>query len=85
MSTHMSTHMSSMNISLTEEAYDYLRMLKGKEKSFSDVVLELKAEKKEKGLARDLLKFAGALKDSDWESIEKRMRAFRKEFEERLR
>lgn len=84
-STHMSTHMTSVNISLTEEAYGYLKILKGKEKSFSDVVLELKAEKKEKGRAKDLLKFAGVLKDSDWDSIEERMRVFRKEVEERLR
>ena len=84
----MSTHMVSVNISLTEEAYDYLKMLKGKEKSFSDVVLELKEGSGEKkGSKEAVMKFFGAFKDKgiDWEAKEKRMKAFRNEVEERLR
>ncbi len=87
MSTHMSTHMASVNISLTEEAYDYLKMLKGKEKSFSDVVLELKERSGEKkGSKEVVLKFFGALKDKgiDWEAKEKRMKEFRDSFNKRL-
>lgn len=84
----MSTHMASVNISLTEEAYDYLKMLKGKEKSFSDVVLELKERSGEKkGSKEAVMKFFGALKDRDidWAAKERRMKAFRREVEERLR
>jgi len=43
MSTHICTHMTNINISLTEDAYNYLKMLKGKDKSFSDVVMDIKS------------------------------------------
>ena len=80
--------MASVNISLTREAYEYLKVLKGKEKSFSDVILELKEGSGEKrGSKEAVMKFFGALKDKkiDWEAKEKRMKAFRNEVEERLR
>ena len=76
--------MASKNISLTEEAYKYLKMLKGKNKSFSDVVLKMK-EAERKGTGKDLLKFAGFLKDVDWEEREKRMKSFRESFSKRVR
>lgn len=87
MSTHMSTHMTSMNISLTKEAYVYLKLLKGNEKSFSDVVLELKERGEKKGSKEAVMKFFGVLKDKsiDWKAKETRMKAFRREVEERLR
>lgn len=52
--------MASKNISLTEEAYKYLKILKGKNKSFSDVVLNLKNNNViKKGSKEHVLKFWG--------------------------
>lgn len=72
--------MASVNISLTEEAYRYLKILKGKEKSFSDVILEIRNREAEKGTGRSLLKFAGVLRDVDWDERKKKMEEFRKSF-----
>ena len=50
-----------MNISIKKEAYDFLKARKGKDESFSDVILSMREEK---GSIRSLLKFAGVLKGS---------------------
>ena len=76
--------MPSINISIKEEAYSFLKNLKTKDKSFSDVILELKENKYEKGSAKSLLRFAGALKNPDWEEKEKRMKEFRDSFNKRI-
>ena len=76
--------MASINISLTKEAYNYLKMLKGKDKSFSEVVLTIKNNEVEKGTGKSLLKFAGVLKNVDWSEREKRMKEFRKNFNKRM-
>ena len=76
--------MPSINISIKEEAYSFLKNLKTKDKSFSDVILELKENKYEKGSAKSLLRFAGALKNLDWEEKEKRMKEFRNSFNKRI-
>ncbi len=78
--------MASINISLTEEAYRFLKMLKGKDKSFSEVVLELKEKDAEKGTGKSLLKFAGVLKNSNinWKNAEENMLNFRKSFNKRI-
>ena len=76
--------MASINISLTKEAYKYLIMLKGKEKSFSDVVLEIKNKESDKGTGKSLLKFAGVLKDVNWDEREKRMKEFREDINKRM-
>ena len=78
--------MASINISLTEEAYRFLKMLKGKDKSFSDVILEMKKNNAERGTGKALLKYAGVLKDSkiDWKEVEKNMQDFRKSFNKRV-
>lgn len=79
--------MASVNISITEEAYKYLRMLKGKEKSFSDTILEMKNRGTlRKGSKENVLRFAGVLKDAsiDWSSAEKRMKSFRNSFNKRV-
>ena len=76
--------MASVNISLTKEAYGYLKMLKGKDKSFSQVILTIKNNEAEKGTGKSLLKFAGVLKDVDWDKREKRMKEFRKSFNRRM-
>ncbi len=76
--------MVSINISIKREAYNFLKSLKTKDKSFSDIILELKENKGEKRSAKSLLRFAGALKDIDWEERGRRMKDFRKSFNERL-
>jgi len=63
--------MSSVNISLRKEAYDFLKYLKGKDRSFSEVILGFKKEKK------DLLDFFGVLRDSSWKAKEEAMKSFR--------
>ncbi len=81
----MSTHMTNINISIKKEAYDFLRSFKTKDKSFSDVILELKENNYEKGSAKSLLRFAGILKDVDWTEREKRMKEFRASFNKRIK
>jgi len=63
--------MANINISIKEEAYQYLKMLKGKDKSFSDVIIELKDNKTGKGTAKSLLKYAGKLKHLDAKKFDK--------------
>lgn len=70
--------MTSINISLKKEAYEFLKKLKTKDKSFSDVILGFKKE------PSDIMKFFGALKNSDWDGKEKNMENFRNSFNKRL-
>lgn len=72
-------HMVSVNISIRKEAYNFLSSLKGKDKSFSDVILEFRNKED------NILQFFGKLKDVDWKEQEKRMKKFRKSFDERLK
>ena len=74
--------MSSMNVSLRKDAYEFLKMLKGNEKSFSDVIIELKERRKDD----DVMKLFGALKNKsiDWDSRKKRMTEFRESFDKRI-
>lgn len=51
-------------VSLSEEAYSTLSKMKGKDMSFSDIVMKLTDSAKQK---RDFLKFAGALKSQSEE------------------
>jgi len=79
--------MVNINISIKEDAYEYLKSLKGRDKSFSDVILEFKSEDiKKKGSKETLMDFFGAMKDLgvDWGKKEKMMKSFRKDFERRL-
>ena len=79
--------MASVNISLTKEAYSFLKMLKDKDKSFSDVVLEFKNKGLEKKwTGKDMLKYFGILKDKGigWRGVEKNIRGFRNEFNKRV-
>ena len=70
--------MSSVNISLKKEAYNFLKSLKTKEKSFSDVILEFRQND------NDLMRFFGILKEVNWKEKEHMHQEFRKEFEKRL-
>jgi predicted CopG family antitoxin len=79
--------MANINISIKEEAYQYLKMLKGRDKSFSDVIIEMKGNcSSRKGSKDNVLRFAGVLKDAnvDWDAAEKRMKNFRKSFSNRV-
>lgn len=77
--------MGSVNISLTREAYNFLRMLKGKNRSFSDVVLEFKNSKSNREIIIGLAKGERNLEGIDWEDKEKRMKKFREGFDNRLK
>ncbi len=77
--------MGSTNISLKKEAYEFLKALKSKNKSFSDVVIELKKKNAKNGNKENIMKYFGVLKNKkDWNETEKRMKEFRDEFEERI-
>jgi predicted CopG family antitoxin len=75
--------MASINISLTEEAYNYLKMLKGNEKSFSEVVLDIKHNNFKKGSKENVLRFAGCLKNLDTKKFDKVREDLNKSFEKR--
>ena len=79
--------MGSVNISIKEEAYRFLKSLKSKDASFSDVILEMKNKGiNSRGSKENVLKFAGVLKNAniDWNEAEKRMKDFRKSFNKRV-
>ena len=78
--------MGSVNISIKKEAYNFLASLKERDRSFSDVILEFKGRQMErKGSKESIMKFFGVLKNINWKEREKRMRDFRKEFNERFK
>ena len=70
--------MASINISIKKDAYEFLKKMKGKDQSFSDVILGFNKDKK------DIMKFFGVMKGSDWEEKEKNMKGFRESFNKRL-
>ncbi len=70
--------MSSINITIKREAYEFLKRRKTKSKSFSDVILEMKEK-------TSPLDFFGGLKEKDWKTAENKMHSFRRSFTERLR
>lgn len=74
--------MASVNISLKKEAYDFLSSLKTENKSFSEIILEFKYNKR-RGTTKDLLKFAGCLKDKgiDFDERLRKMREFKESFD----
>ena len=70
--------MTSINISIKKEAYNFLSRLKSKDKSFSDVILDFKTKDE------DVMRFFGTLKDIDWKTKEKASESFRSSFNRRL-
>ena len=79
--------MASVNISLTREAYSFLKMLKGRDKSFSDVVLEFKSNGLEKrGTGKGILKYLGILKNTDikWDEVKENLKLFKSDFNKRI-
>jgi predicted CopG family antitoxin len=69
--------MVNINISLTEEAYNYLKNLKGKDKSFSDVVIEMKEKCAKKGSKELVMKYFGRIEKSRLDELEKRTEKIR--------
>ena len=70
--------MTSTNISIKREAYQFLKKLKTQDKSFSDVILSFKKEPSK------IMGFFGILKNMDWGRKEKNMEQFRSSFNKRL-
>jgi len=70
--------MSSINISIRKEAYEFLKNLKTREKSFSDVILSFKKEQ------NDIMKFFGILKDINWNEKDEHMKNLRISFKTKL-
>jgi len=70
--------MSSINISIRKEAYEFLKNLKTREKSFSDVILSFKKEQ------NDIMKFFGILKDINWNEKDEYMKNLRISFKTKL-
>ena len=70
--------MASINISVKKEAYDFLKDMKTKDKSFSDIILSFKKEQ------NSVMRFFGALKEIDWKEKEKSMKSLRESFNKRL-
>jgi len=66
-------------ISLSNDAYARLKTLKGTDKSFSDVVIEIVDERKTK--KKNLMDFFGIWKDDkEWDNIGKKIYEDRKKF-----
>lgn len=74
-----------MNISIRDEVYKFLKSLKSKNKSFSDVILELKQKKSSKDKILELFRQERDLQGIDWKEKEKRMNKLRKSFSERIK
>ncbi|MEK6940846.1 MAG: antitoxin VapB family protein [Nanoarchaeota archaeon] len=69
--------MTSINISIKREAYEFLNSIKG-DKSFSEAILEFKKQE------QSILQFFGVLKELDWGSKEDSIKGLRESFEEKL-
>ena len=71
--------MSSINISIKREAYNFLKNLKTRDKSFSDIILSFKGDHS------SIMRFFGVLKDLDWDTKERNMKKLRGSFSIKLR
>ena len=62
---HVYTYMATKTISITREAYDRLRARKGRDESFTDVILRLPARRPLAGYAGGVRKSSGkAIRDA---------------------
>jgi predicted CopG family antitoxin len=68
--------MATKSITITNEAYRYLKDIKG-ERSFSEVILSLSRR------SEDVLGYAGALKKADFKSIERVREAANRDWADR--
>jgi len=77
--------MVNINISLTQEAYNFLKSLKGKDKSFSDVVIEMKENNcNKKGIKELLIKYCRVIDKSELDKLSKRTREVREDLNREL-
>ncbi|MEK6847038.1 MAG: antitoxin VapB family protein [Nanoarchaeota archaeon] len=76
--------MASVNISIKDDAYRFLKSLKGNNESFSEVILRFKEKK---GSKEAIMKYFGVLKDADidWSETEKRMKRLRESINKRMK
>lgn len=75
--TSTCTCMVSKNITITEDAYGFLKRLKSNHASFSEVILSLKEKR------NNIMSYAGSMKNVDLSSIEKIRKEARKDWENR--
>ena len=78
--------MGSVNISIKEEAYNYLSSLKTRDESFSDVILKFKEKKALNGkmLVEFRNKYSEIIKNIDTKDMEERIKGFREEVDSRF-
>ena len=69
--------MATKTISITEEAYERLRMKKEKNESFTDVINRIAGK-------RDIMEFAGILTDEDAKKMKEHIRIMRQSSTERI-
>ncbi|MBS3083652.1 hypothetical protein J4423_02505 [Candidatus Pacearchaeota archaeon] len=78
--------MGSVNISIKDEVYSFLKSLKTRDESFSDVIWKFKEKKAFNGkmLVEFRHKYGEIIKNIDTKDMEERMKEFREEVEERF-
>lgn len=69
--------MPTRTISITEEAYERLRVMKEKNESFTDVINRMTGK-------RSLLELAGILSEEEGEKLERHIKERRKAMRERM-
>ena len=72
-------HMTSINISIKKEAYEFLNQFKKNNMSYSDVILSFKKNE------NSMNKFFGKLSHVDRDAKKNSDSSFRKSFEDRLK
>ena len=70
--------MTSINIAIKKEAYAFLKDIKARDMSFSDVILSFKKDQ------NNAMRFFGVLKDLDWDKKKEEISNLRKSFNKRL-
>ncbi|HLD33507.1 MAG TPA: antitoxin VapB family protein [Candidatus Nanoarchaeia archaeon] len=69
--------MTSVNITISDKAYDFLKKLKLPDQSFSDIILSMKNKR------QNVMAYAGILKSADLDSIDKIRDQARKDWSKR--
>jgi len=78
--------MGSVNIAIKDEAYSFLKSLKSRDESFSDVILKFKERKVSNGkmLVELREEYDEKLEGIDFSGINEKMGKFREEVEKRM-
>lgn len=64
-------------ITISDKAYEFLKMLKGENKSFSEIIISVKKGKQE------IMSYAGSLKSADLRSVKQIREELRKDWNKR--